>query len=367
MIRRKPIEYGVAVLIAAVSITGCSDGNSSSVRQARVAEERGEAHVAYDHYCAAAKQRPEDAGLAASIKRLAPTAATYWESQARIAESQGDHAEAWRRGMKSLLIRPDQPGMAEYVNRLESEHPDAIASSRQQWMNSGRIQVAAAPNDLSEVESPAAQEPVVTASAAPLPSAASNTRNRDADDREAARRREMERRQRERDDAAKQRAAREAELKRTREREAQERKERDRAAQERRERDRQIAEARRQERARKDAKAAPKTLVEDVEPQPSEGEGVSEFAVLYTLSRDEDQHPKRVRLADGIYMKLRDVDDDRTVGMDLDDGKDRVQKIRDLKVGQSKLFRGRSGKWFRFTLIEVRPEVETIRVGVKPA
>lgn len=345
-------HFSAAFLV--LFMVGCTTGNSRSVRQARVAEERGDAHLAYDYYCNAAKQRPDDASIASSIKRLAPTAAAYWDSQARIAASQGNYGEAWRRGMKSLHIRPDEPGMVEFVAQVEKDHPAEVEPSRRQWMESGRIQVAAAPSGSTAGQPAPApverSEPVQTAYSSPP---------RGDDKSAASKRSSAVSRDFDRDDEEIARQARKAEAERNRREADRERRERDEA------RNREIERARREERERRDTsdEHGRDSDVARFSRSPNE----TEFAVLHTLSRDEDRHPKRVRLADGIYMKLRDIDDDKSADMDLDDGDDRVQKIRGLKVGQSKLFRGRSGQWFRFTLIEVRVGSETIRVGVKPA
>jgi len=87
---------------------------------------------------------------------------------------------------------------------------------------------------------------------------------------------------------------------------------------------------------------------------------------MYTLCRDSDKHPERRRLADGIHLELRDLDDEGRVDFDLDDGDERIQKIRGMRAGQSKLFRGRSGKWYRFRLLDVSVRTEAVRVGVMP-
>ncbi|MBX3394645.1 MAG: hypothetical protein KF841_04710 [Phycisphaerae bacterium] len=289
----------------------CSTTGNRTIRAANAAEDRGEAHVAYDAYCQALRQDPGDRRSASAIQRLAPTAATYWESQARISESKGDHAEAWRRGMKALDIRPDQPGLADFVRQLEQTYPNDVEPARQAWIRSGQVRVAAA----TAIESPAVRESTPPEEPVPDSDEAGGgkfERSRSEPERRGAR---QGRRDQSHED--------------------------------------------RRTSARDDQRDAAER------PRGSSAE-TGEFVAVYTLSRRRDSNPERQRIADGIFLRLRDVDDDRSVDIDLDDGNDRIQKIRGMGQGQSKLFRGRSGRWYRFTLIDVDARERTIRVGLRP-
>lgn len=292
--------------------SNCTTGGNRTVRPAQAAEDRGEAHVAYDAYCQALRQDPGDSRSASAIQRLAPTAATYWESQARISESKGDHAEAWRRGMKALDIRPDQPGLADYVRRLEQEHSADVEPARQAWIRSGQVRVTAAP----QIEN------------RPVRAATPSERLAAAEDDDAE-----EELARDRDDSVR----------------------------------RDTREPGRNQPPREDRRSSMQGDSRGTSEQPRESSVESgEFVVVYTLSRKRGSDSDRQRIADGIFLKLRDVDDDRSADIDLDDGNDRIQKIRGMRLGQSKLFRGRSGRWYRFTLIDVEPRDKTIRVGIRP-
>lgn len=302
---------------------GCTGANNRTVRSAGAAEERGDAHIAYDAYCQAARQDPGDVRVVSALKRLAPTAAAYWDSQARIAASKGEYGEAWRMGVKSLDIRPDQPGMAEFLRQLETEHPDAVASALREWERTGKVKVASVPQATTKDEprqvasrSERVYEPQPMPADQPSPVAqepAASPQNRGAEPPRTYQ--------------APPRTYR--------------------------------APPARHYQAPSRGSAEPRPTTESPD-------DMTNYTVMYTLSRDEKHFPKRLRLADGIYMKLRDVNDDRTVDIDLDDGDERVQKIRDMKESQSKLFRGQSGRWYRFTLVDVQLRGEVIRVGLRP-
>ncbi len=284
----------------------CTTGDGRAIQQAKMAEQRGQAHVAYDYYAQAARERPRNSTAAAGIKRHAPAAANYWSLQAHQAASEGRHAEAWTMAMRSLQIRSDQQSVIDLIQQLEQRQPTAIAGAQREWQRTGRVTIdSEATRELSTVDRETAL------------AQAESRRSRD-EARVAERPPPTESRRREPEDR------------------------RTTATPERTRRD---ADAR----ASMDANGA-----------------ASEFVVMHVLSRKDKRHPERRRLADGIYLKLKDVNGDRTVDVDLDDGNDRVQKIRDMRVGQSKLFRGRSGRWYRFTLLDAKTNSETIRIGVMP-
>lgn len=338
---------------------GCLGANNRTVRIAQQAEENGEAHIAYDAYCQAARQDPGDARVSSSLKRLAPTAAAYWDSQARIAESKGQYGDAWRMGVKSLDIRPDQPGMADFVRNIETDHPDAVASARREWEQSGRVRVAAAPRAVKSQPEPqlaSAAEPRMASAAEPqLASAARAPEPAEVTVEPAPEEMVIE--------AA---PVEETQAEVTDEPPPQRPPARSNDAYAAAAPPRTYSAPRPGSNRRR----TPRIYSAPRGPRPAlAADGntpASEYMVMYTLSREEERFPERQKLADGIFMRLRDVDDDRTADIDLDDGDERVQKIRGLREGQSKLFRGRSGGWYRFTLIDVQERGETIRVGIRP-
>lgn len=284
----------------------CTTGDGRAIQQAQAAEQRGQAHVAYDYYAQAARERPRDSTAAAGIKRHAPTAANYWSLQAHQAASEGRHDEAWTMAMRSLQIRPDQQNVIDLVRQLEQRQPTAIAGAQRDWQRTGRVTVdAEATRELSTVDREAAL------------AQAESRRSRD-DTRVAERPPPTESVRREPPDR------------------------------------------------RATATPEPTRRETDARESIDANGAASEFVVMHVLSRKDKRHPERRRLADGIYLKVKDVNGDRTVDVDLDDGSDRVQKIREMRVGQSKLFRGRSGRWYRFTLLEAKPNSETIRISVMP-
>ena len=85
-----------------------------------------------------------------------------------------------------------------------------------------------------------------------------------------------------------------------------------------------------------------------------------------TLSKRDKRYDRRSKPIDGIVIRLRDTDGDPDVDLDLYEGERRVQKIRDLRPGRSKIFRGRSGRWYRLTVLKISHHSRSVRLGIKP-
>lgn len=116
-------------------LSGCATGRDYEMGQK--AERGGDAHLAYDAYCRAAQQNPDNATIKSAIKRVTPKAADYWEKQGHLAMSQGRYPDSWRSFMRVLEIRPDHPSAALVIKQLEQQHPTEIAYAKQEYEQRG--------------------------------------------------------------------------------------------------------------------------------------------------------------------------------------------------------------------------------------
>lgn len=133
-IRRRALP-ALALAFAASLFSGCATGRDYEMGQK--AERSGDAHLAYDAYCRAASQNPDNTVIKSAIKRVTPKAADYWEKQGHLAVSQKRYPDAWRSFMRVLEIRPDHPSAAMVVRQLEQEHPTEVAFARQDYEQRG--------------------------------------------------------------------------------------------------------------------------------------------------------------------------------------------------------------------------------------
>lgn len=317
--------------LALACLAGCAGGKN--YRLGREAERRGDVHQAYDYYCKAAKESPGDSAIATSVERLAPTAATYWHSQARIAWSEKRYADAWQMTIRCLEIRPDHSGAIEFIDKLEGEHPSAVASARQDWLRRGSQSLTVAKRDGVQVASgrPGMTNPRPQLKAKPkinTSKSASKSRNNKA---KAAKPQKTLKKER----IAKADKPRSPTLSRG------------------------PAPQRREERP----KSVQAESVKGSERPPGDGE----YLVIRTLSKRDKRFKRRAKAVDGIAIKLKDTEEEQDVDLDLYQGDRRVQKIRNLKMGRSKIFRGRSGKWYRLTVLKVHHKSHTVRIGIKSA
>ena len=295
-----------SVLLTLVSLAGgCAGGKA--YRQGRAAEKRGDAHLAYEYYYSAAERNPDNSTVAAAIKRVAPTAATYWHSQARIAWTEGRYPDAWRMAMRGLEIRPDHPGALELIRQLETQHPTTVASAKQAWSRRGSKALVSADQARSvpgegskgaDGRDSVAMATHAAGGSASGRSSAETERAAQADGRSG----------REPGESPRNRA----------------------------------------KRSRGPARHI-------------------KFPIIRTLSKKDERYDRRMKAVDGIAIKLRDTDDDLDVDLDLLKGDKRIQKIRELRIGGSKLFQGRSGTWYRLTVLDIRHKTRTVRLSIKPA
>jgi len=122
---------------------GCAGGRN--YEQGRLAEQRGEPHVAYDQYCKAAAEQPRNWAIADALARVRPGASAYWEAQGLAEMDAGRYGEAWRNFMKALEVQPDSTTVARMVRQLEEQHGPAVAEARAQWLRGGDTALAQAP------------------------------------------------------------------------------------------------------------------------------------------------------------------------------------------------------------------------------
>lgn len=89
------------------------------------------------------------------------------------------------------------------------------------------------------------------------------------------------------------------------------------------------------------------------------------FTSIHTLSLKDRRYARMALAVDGIGVKLKDTGGGGEADLDLFDGKKRIQKVRDLELGRSQTFRGKSGTLYRLTLLGVHQRSRTIRLGVR--
>jgi len=282
--------------------------------------------------------------VVAAIKRVAPTAASYWESESLIAWSQNRHADAWRMAMRCLRIRPDHRGALQFVRKLESEHAKEIEPAKRAWLARGGRSLAKAQtvtmeaisggviDDLNTASAPSG-EPEALALATETDPADAAKGTSDAPNPKAATKRR----------------------KKTRKRPAK-------------------AQPRPTAVATNgtDKKPPPRVVTKAATPKKPEKDKHEKaedgaFLAIRTLSKRNKKFERQVLAIDGITIRLKDTDSEPDADLDLYDGDRRTQKIRDLKMGRSKMFRGHTGRWFRLTVLSIHHKTETVRIGIGPA
>ncbi|MBI5765505.1 MAG: hypothetical protein HZA51_18505 [Planctomycetes bacterium] len=363
------------VVVWGAMLPGCSVGKSYN--EGRRAEDRGEPHVAYDQYCKAAATTRGGAP-ASGMARVRASASAYWESQALLEMDAGNYGEAWRMLMKALDIQPNSTTTAQLIRQIELQHHDQIASARTEWMRRGPVALASAlkPPRREQIE-PAPLEPdtpdkpvdemsqVAMASPAPKPSTS-----------------------KEQDDST---TSPNAELRLSR-----------RPPAEIPERENPVEEPGRDERdsvyqepsvrltpapveqvpekpivrptTQRPDDEAPRAKVVTRKParppirKPDVRDGGrSEFIVMESMSLTDKSLSRGMAAIEGITILLRDTDDDDEADFDLYMGKERMKKIRGLKLGRSAVFAGPSGALYRLTLLGIHHKSRTVRVGIRPA
>lgn len=365
-----------ASLIVAVSATlsGCSVGKSFN--EGRRAEKRGEPHVAYDQYCKAAATT-RGGGPASGMARVRASASAYWESQAILEMDAGNYGEAWRMLMKALDIQPNSTTTAQLIRQIELQHHDQIAAARSEWMRRGSVALASAlkPQRRERVE-PAPHEPTVpeepgdevsqVAMARPAPKQANPNEANDLATPRAAKSRSSRRSSEipehevpvdepviaEPDPVNQEPSVRltPAPVEQPPEKSVV-----------------KPTTQRPDDDSVREKPATRKPARPPIRKQEVREIGKSEFIVMESMSLKDKSLSRGMSAIEGITLLLRDTDDDDEADFDLYMGKERMKKVRGLKLGRSAVFSGPSGALYRLTLLGIHHKSQTVRVGIRPA
>lgn len=79
-----------------------------------------------------------------------------------------------------------------------------------------------------------------------------------------------------------------------------------------------------------------------------------------------DRSAREIETVGGVRIRLRDVNRDG-VDLDLFDGRRRIQKIRELRAGESKLMLSPAGAWYRLTVLELDQDADRVRIELSRA
>jgi len=357
---------------------GCGAGPAYT--QGTKAEKQGEPQVAYEDFCQAARKSPGNGGVSAGIKRTAPAAASYWQTQAWRAMTEQRYADAWRLLMKVLEIRPNDTTTSTLILQIQAQHPAEVAEVRADWLRRGSaaltkgmlpaIASASQPEKPRQAVAKAAPREEKKAPPPPPPLAKNAPRKAPAVESKAVVQ-----------PAGPPTVNTPTEP--TRIAAAQPPKEQE---------DRVVVPAeggqavdvrppelpdvvdrsqRSSQTPGEDARSgADKTAAVQggaaIGPTPQVAARAPQgFLSLRTLSKKDKRFPKEAALIDGIVVKLKGTDDDPEADLDLYDGKKRIKKLRGLKIGASQVFPGHSGIDYRLIVLAIHDKTQTVRVGVQ--
>jgi hypothetical protein len=320
-----------AVVLAACLATGCRA--VSKARAAVRAERAGEYHVAYDRYCEAAQSLPSDRTILRGINRTAPEAFRYWQRRARAALDREDYQAAWKHLMRALMIRPNDEATPLKIRALEANHAQAVAGARRAWLMDGAetLVVADEPTqrpprrqgDVQRDDRPAQADQPASVST----------------DRRMARSHQSE------SPGSGRRA---------------------------------VTSGRNEPLPSRTS--APPTHGAEAAGSPGRDPGhkpaarpatphrdrVSYLATA-TVSRKDNRYPKKVETVDGIFVKIKDTDDDPDADVEIYLDSKRIRRISNWRVGQHVTVVGRSGRLYDIVLRDITDSTESIRVGVRRA
>lgn len=318
------MKYGMRIELVlaamAVSLPGIGCAGGKYYQMGKTAEQKGDSAAAYDYYCrAGARQR--SGAIAGGLARTRADAAAQSERAGLAAMDEGRFSDAWRRFMRALEIQPDHATAAQLVRKLQNEHSTEIAAAQHEWLMNGSLAlnstrrdpiVAAQPSPSTPSPAPAKPgvEPALASAPpqiSPAPSPRVEFKETSSNDRDV-----------------------------------------------------------------RNDRATVSTPSVDSPVRPSDSRpvapaGQGDFLAVQTLSLKDRRYPRMVIAVDGIGIKLKDTDSDGEVDLDLFDGRKRVQKIRDLELGRSQTFRGKTRELYRLTLIGVHHKSATVKIGVKRA
>ncbi|HKQ46756.1 MAG TPA: hypothetical protein VJZ71_01660 [Phycisphaerae bacterium] len=293
-------------VFAALALVLVSEGCGGTrfYRAGREAEKKGDWATAYKEYCRAAERYRSNGIVADGLARVRPAAAAQAERAGLAAMDAGRFDDAWRLFMRALDIQPDHANAAQLIRQIECDHPGQIALAKNEWLARGPAALSSPPQQVLAMAPASPPSPRERAA----PSATPTRDTMLADSAPSA------------DD----------------------------------------------EPTKTETTAAP------VRPRPIDSEPIAPaetqvFLSVHTLSLKDRRYARLALAADGIGVRLKDTDGDGEVDLDLFDGRKRIQKVRDLELGRSQTFRGKSGTLYRLTLISVTHKSHTVRLGVKRA
>ncbi len=293
-------------LCLCVGTFGCEAGKN--YRAGLEAEKRGDASRAYDEYLrAGARQR--SGAVASAIERIAPIAASEAESSALAAMDDCRYEDAWRMLMRTLEIQPNHPNAPQLIRRLESEYPGEVAAAKEDYMRRGFTALAMIqppPVALAQADTQEPRPPEIADEPAPeekKPAPRPTPKPKPVPTPEPMK-----------------------------------------------------------------AVEAKPTPAQPPPPQAGDAQGPQrEYLLVHTLSLRDRRYPRVTNTIDGITIRLKDTDDDMDVDLDLFDGVRRIQKVRELELGRSQTFRGRSGDLYRLSVLGIHHKSRTVRIGIRPA
>lgn len=363
-------RWGAALALITAS-AGCAGAGvyQSGVR----AEQRGEPHIAYEHYLRAASLDPSAGRVHDALSRVGPRAAEHWADQGRDVEAAGQYGDAWRMYIRSLEIQPNNPTVTGLIREIDKRYPTAVADARRDWMRRGRAALAGRDERLASAADARSDDngapstdppsgmtdpdsPLAATDIHPGPAHGGGKKQptvRSPREKRLARRETFNSFGGWAADAHASAIGGEdiensgAVVRRNRNAGIQRNVDRGPAAQ----LDKALG-----------FKLPPAPAA--IENQPS---GEQPFLVIHTLSRRDRRFVKTVESVDGIAIKLKDTDHERDADLSLYSGKKRIRKIKDIRVGETATFRGRSGRYFRLTVLFIHHKSRTVRVGIRPA
>ncbi|MCZ6682155.1 MAG: hypothetical protein O7B26_03160 [Planctomycetota bacterium] len=313
---RAPFRSRIGVLLlTALMIGGCGKAYSAGQK----AEKRGAHHEAYDHYCRAAAKSPESNRIAAAIRRVAARASEFWTAQGRAAEDQGQYDAAWRMYARALEVRPDDASALEHIRSLQDAHGDVIAVARRDWIMRGHRALKDIGHPLGEA----------LAMAPPLHESSKNNQPETPASPDGEEKATHVRTDLEQTNTSPPPSGPAAQL---------------------------------------EAALSRQTSPQD--PNASRDKRTrnrDRFLAIHVLSRKDRRYVKTAESVDGVTLKLTDTDDEGDADINIYHGRRRVKKIRDIRVGQSVSFSGRSGRLLRLIILDIRHKSQTVRLGIRPA
>ncbi|UCG16876.1 MAG: hypothetical protein JSV19_02340 [Phycisphaerales bacterium] len=317
----------------ALAIAGGGCVSPAVLSQAERAEASGDYHQAYVIYCAAARANPNSGKVRSALDRVAPLAAQGWVGAARDFEQRGQYDLAWQCYIRSLLIRPSDSAALAGIQKLEREHADRVAASKNAWQRYGERSLQTVGVDwkrLAGAQRPAGDdEPESTAEAGPgRPdhAAAAATEDEPAAPRADARL-----------PAAPAPAAADA---------------------------RPTAPAPGKP-AVKTKPAAVETAAAAALEADTSAQGKDGFLTTAIVSREDERFSDVAMLLDGVRVRVLDTDPGPDADVSIYRGRRRVHKIRNWRVGESVGITGASGRAYEIRLISIFDATESIRVGIR--